>query len=98
MHRGSLFGVEDLLEDCKQFRLGNFSISIDIDSLDEAIDLIRGDFMLAAHMIQSIIDQVEHFTALKCSTLVSIIFSKHSIHSLSKLIFGVCHLIITSFS
>jgi hypothetical protein len=77
------------LEDFKQFRLLDLSVSRLVDSLNESIDFLLGDLSFGLHVAECVVDEVEDFGGFEAVAVVSIVLFEYGIDGISELLVTV---------
>jgi hypothetical protein len=78
----------ELLEDFEELGLGDLTVAVLVDGLDELVDLLGLDSPVAAETLEGIVDEVVDLVAFESSRLVSVVLVEDSVDGLSELIVG----------
>ncbi len=78
--------VDQLLEDFEELGLGDFSVAVLVDGLDELMHLLVLDLSVAAQALECVVDETEDLIALQCPVLIDVVFTEDGINGLPQLV------------
>jgi hypothetical protein len=78
--------VDELLEDFEELWLGDLSVSVLVDGLDELADLVVLDLSVAAEALEGVVDEAEDLVALQRPALVRVVLVEDRVDCLPQLV------------
>lgn len=82
---------KDFFEDNVELNLFDLPVSVLINRLDEAVDLLLGDLFWVSKVLQSVVDEIGDFLGVECSAVVGVVLGEDGIDCLLELGVSIRH-------